>query len=155
MDKIVKAAKPAEIQARQEQIEGAAPKAAPRFIGKGEREKKIPLEFPLEYDDVEYHDLTIRRLQGKDFSRIELLAATFDEQTALMHLMTGAPIAVIKSLDGEDFVNVAEAMDPFVPARWKEMAEAEREKAEQAAAEKAAKAAKELTSETGENTPQS
>lgn len=119
MDTIVKAVKvPPEGKANEG--EGAAVKAAPRFIGDGKSELTYELKHPMEYDGTEYRTVTITRLKGKHFRNVELHSATFGPEAALIHAMTTLPFAVIEELDGEDFVDLVETMDPFIPARFKE-----------------------------------
>lgn len=129
MNQVVKAATPEEIarvEAQNKQAEAAqeSKPAPPRLVGREgkERERVIPLEFPVEYDGKLYEELTVRRINGKDFSAM----SAFDgnkESVLLASLMTSAPVEVIEALDGDDFVELQEAVEAFLPRKLRQMAE--------------------------------
>lgn len=124
MNTVVKAARPEEIakvEAQKQAESEAASKPAPapaRLVerpGK-ERERRLELEYPVEYDGVLYETLTLKRLRGSDFSAMANMKGD-EEEVALAVLMTGAPREVIKALDGDDFVELQEAVQAFLPRK--------------------------------------
>lgn len=130
MNTVVKAARPEEIakvEAQKKAEAEAANKPAPpaaRLIEKPgkERERTIPLEYPVEYDGTVYETLTLTRLRGSDFSALAGMKGD-EEEVALAVLMTGAPREVIKALDGDDFVELQEAVQAFLPRKLRMVAE--------------------------------
>ncbi|THK38644.1 phage tail assembly protein [Ensifer sp. MPMI2T] len=129
MNQVVKAATPEEIarveaQNKQAEAAQASKPAPPRLVGKEgkERERVIPLEFSVEYDGKVYEELTVRRISGKDFSAMSAFDGS-KETTQLAALMTGAPVEVIEALDGDDFVELQEAVQAFLPRKLRQMAE--------------------------------
>lgn len=85
-------------------------------------EKKIPLEFPIEFDGVLYEDVTIHRLHGKDFQELSSGSITGVEMASLM---AKVPIEVAEVMDAEDLYNVVEACKAFFPRQMRELWEAE------------------------------
>lgn len=128
MNTVVKAARPEEIaKVEAQKLAEPASKPAPpaaRLIerpGK-ERERTIELEYPVEYDGTVYETLTLKRLRGSDFSALAGMKGD-EEEVALAVLMTGAPREVIKALDGDDFVELQEAVQAFLPRKLRMVAE--------------------------------
>lgn len=129
MNQVVKAATPEEIarveaQKNQAAAAEASKPAPPRLVEKEgkERERIILLEFSVDYDGNVYDSLTVRRIHGKDFNAM----GSFDpakESTQLAALMTGVPVEVIEALDGDDFVELQEAVQAFLPRKLRQMAE--------------------------------
>lgn len=79
------------------------------------RTKLMLLTWPVQIGDQRIDTLTIRRLTGRDFGRLTRLPEG-DESTALAALMTDQPIDVIAALDADDFANLTEACQDFLPS---------------------------------------
>lgn len=117
MDTVVKAAK---IPAAEED-KGAAPKAAPRFIGDAGKTGSHKLAYPLEWDGNEYHEATLDHLRGKDFGKLRMLTKMgVSEDVALIHLVTKLPVEVVDALHADDYVELMELSKAFIPARFLE-----------------------------------
>ncbi|QPC87148.1 hypothetical protein GA830_10640 [Mesorhizobium sp. NBSH29] len=100
--------------------EGAAQKAAPRFLVPT-TEKTYDLKYPLEWEGVEYRQLAFKRLKGKDFKKFSMLMQMgADEGASLISLVAGIPVEIAQELDGEDFINVLLETRDFMPARFQE-----------------------------------
>jgi hypothetical protein len=82
------------------------------------RTKLVPLAWPIQLGDQRIDTLTVRRLTGRDFSRLTRLPEG-DESAALAALMTDQPIDVISALDADDFANLTEACQDFLPSRMR------------------------------------
>jgi len=124
MNTVVRAARPEEIakveaQKQAESEVASKPTPAPARLverpGK-ERESVLELEYPVDYDGTVYETLTLKRLRGSDFSALANMKGD-EEEVALAVLMTGAPREVIKALDGDDFVELQEAVQAFLPRK--------------------------------------
>lgn len=104
-----------------------AQKPAARLVAREGKvtEKKVPLEFPVEFDGVIYEDAVVRRLRGSDF--MELQGGKSPAEISSM--MTGLPAEVVDALDGEDFFNLFQACKDFFPRKLREQMEAEALKA--------------------------
>ncbi|MBO6755763.1 MAG: phage tail assembly protein [Roseibium sp.] len=115
MTKVVKAASPEQIRAAEEQ----AAKPPPKYVGETKREKAIELAFPIEFDGKVYSELTVRRMTGRDLKSLQQHQNKNEDEaeTFLLSIMTGAPVEVINYLDGDDYLSVMEAAEPFLPRR--------------------------------------
>lgn len=119
-DKIVKAVK---VDANGQPI-ADAPSAAPaieqkhppRFLREA-GSKTIPLQWPLEYDGIEYREITVGRLRGKAFRAMQALQGKHDDDDIVLHCMSGVPIAVIQALDAEDYAEAVAATYAFLPEK--------------------------------------
>lgn len=120
MDQVVKALSASEI----EEIEAKSkpkPKAKKVLPAGFEAEKIVQLLVPIEFDGTVYENVSIRRLKGRDFLRLQKLAG--DEDVGLLAIVTGLPVAVIEELDGDDFAVLSEASQDFLPRRLREEVE--------------------------------
>ena len=117
--KVVKAVKPEEMAGVGQEAEGAAPKASPRFlVAADETPATYDLEFPMEFDEVEYRTVTFRKVKGKDFRKMRLLAAMgVSPDLGLVSIVSGLPVEVLNEMDGGDFMEITERAEAFIPAR--------------------------------------
>lgn len=161
-DQIIKAAK---LDANGKPIaDGAAPAAPASPKGpvrhlRANDTRSVPLQWPLEYDGQEYHELVFRRLTGRDFAKLQKAQQSGEssEDMMMVSVMTGAPIPVLDALDAEDYLEVIKALQDFLPAA---MLAAGRKMAEELAQEASSNASSdsdggESNSGTGPNTPPS
>lgn len=128
-DRVTRAIKPNDAPKTEE---GAA-SAAPRFL---ESQEAIThdLQFPIEWQGIEYRTVEFRRLKGVDFTTFaEMQAKKIPESVGLLSLVTGLPTKVVEFMDGDDFLDLTEKMKDFLPARFQP--------------------AKQRASTTGRNTP--
>ena len=117
MDKVVRAAKLPVTD------EAAAPKAAPRFTKKPAESKSITLEYPIEYDGVEYETVALKSLKGKDFAALTKLGESDNPVSAMIHLMSGIPFEVIEFMDINDLAVLMEEVENFIPRKLVEKAQ--------------------------------
>ncbi|CCF19175.1 conserved protein of unknown function [Pseudorhizobium banfieldiae] len=103
-------------QTQQAEAEASAP-AAPKFASKQERTREVPLEWPLEYDGKTWDKITVRRAVGPDFKAIAQLGGTKDEDVGLARILSDAPEAIIRALDGDDYATLMEAIRDFLPRK--------------------------------------
>lgn len=116
--KVTRAIKPEAAAAIAKIVEGAAPKAAPTFLVSVET-KTYDLKFPLAYDGKEYRNLTLSRLKGRDFENFALLSQMgVPHSVIFMSMITGMPIEVVQELDADDWLELAELIKDFIPARF-------------------------------------
>ena len=74
-----------------------------------------PLEYPMEFDGVEYHSVTIRRVKGKDFEAFHsLLAKGHALNDVMIHIMTEIPLEFAEDLFLDDKMDILEAAKPFM-----------------------------------------
>ncbi len=93
----------------------AQPVATLDFVG--ERERSVPLIWPFVWDGQRVDVITVRRLITTQVANLTAggsLPDIFDAYAA----MTGFPAEVLRGLDGEDGVAVAEAAYDFLPRTW-------------------------------------
>jgi Phage tail assembly chaperone proteins, E, or 41 or 14 len=132
-DRVARAIK---AEPEKQSVNGAA-KAAPRFIEEQASATPFELKYPLEWDGQEYRRVEFRRLKGKDFSRFRTLSAVgVSEDEVTLSLITGLPVEVVQALDADDYLELIEKSQDFIPARFREAA------------------ASGPASETGQNTPE-
>lgn len=124
MDQIVTALTQEQIKAMEAAQQVSAPKQPEvaqvpptGFADASGRTKTVTLEWPLEVDGKTIASVELRRLVGRDFQQLTKLPAGTDENSALLHLMTGLPSEVIGQLDADDFVSLSEAARAFLPRR--------------------------------------
>lgn len=120
---IIKAVTAEEIAAEKRRIENEeveAAKPAPEFIGNKNRSVTILLEYPLAYDGIEYHEVTLSRVRGVDLQRVD---EHEDQTLQLLHLVTGLPHKVIEALDAEDYAEINAVGADFLPRRLLQAAE--------------------------------
>ncbi len=108
-DVVVKAAKSTATGTADKGGAGIAP---PKYLGDRKRTVEVKLDWPLEYDGVEYKKLTISRLRGDQLLN---LGKVGDDEIAIFAIMCGVPRAVIAYLDGADMSKVAEKSADFLP----------------------------------------
>jgi Phage tail assembly chaperone proteins, E, or 41 or 14 len=119
-DRVARAIKP---EPEKQTVNGAA-KAAPRFLDERAEIEPLPLKFPLEWDGQEYRQVELRRLKGKDFSKFRCLVAVgVSEDEATLSLISGLPVEVIQALDADDYLELIEKSQDFIPARFRQAAE--------------------------------
>lgn len=121
MDKVVKATKA-------DSVGESAPEAtvveipAPVFLNEPKPET-FPFTHPLSWNGEEYREARFHPMCGGDFSKLKLMAPVVGEDIAMIHLVTKLPVEVVQALHGDDYVEVAERIGPFLPARLREAAE--------------------------------
>lgn len=92
-----------------------------RIVSSRERERKIPLLDPVEYDGTVYDAVTIRRVTGKEMEDYMDLLATSDG--APLPPMIDCPRAVYDAMDDDDRFAIDQAMRDFMPRRLRATAE--------------------------------
>lgn len=93
--------------------DGAAKKAAPSFTRTDKRSTTVKLAWPLEYDGVQYDEISVKRLTGKDILGVRKSAG--DAETAMFALVCGVPTEVIEALDAEDMIRIVDVAQDFLP----------------------------------------
>jgi hypothetical protein len=123
MDQVTRAATAQEIAAAEaRQVKSADRPAAKQVLPKDfQPEKHLDLAVPVEFDGTLYERVSIRRLKGRDFLKLQQMAG--DEDVALLSIVTALPQEVIAELDADDFVNLSEAAQDFLPRRLREAAD--------------------------------
>lgn len=99
---------------------GAAPKAA-RIVSTKEREKVVPLEYPIEFDGKTWEAVTVRRVTGR---QIEEYMDAIARKERVPPPMIECPLEVYDAMDDDDRLAVDEAVIPFLPRRLRAAAEA-------------------------------
>lgn len=119
-EKVTKALSREEIEAIEARKAVEAAKPVPILIAPegASRTNLVPLAWPVQIGDQRIDALTVRRLTGRDFARLTRLPEG-DESAALVALMTDQPIDVIAALDADDFANLSEICQDFLPARMR------------------------------------
>ena len=118
MDKIRRAVKPHNVCPPE--TPAAVNHSAPQFIGSGPENPvvTIALKYPIAFLGQEHVTVELRRLKGRDFSRMRrLTAAGVSEDEAMLAIISGLPVEVIQELDGGDYLSLLEATKGFIPAR--------------------------------------
>ncbi len=102
----------------------AAP-AAPQFISRSARGKTIDLEWPLEFEGVEYHAIEVRRLT---FGEVEAwqksIANLPDDAPVVIPIYfrpdgVRVPDTVMRALDDDDKARLDKAALDFMPRRFR------------------------------------
>jgi hypothetical protein len=82
-----------------------------------EKSKRVPktlkLNFPVEFDQQTYHELTIQRPKGKHLKKMPADPGIKD-MLALASRCSGIPPMIFDELDGSDVTNVCEAIGDFL-----------------------------------------
>lgn len=105
--------------ATQQEIAAAEARSAPnpaahQVLPDGfEASKTVALTVPVSCEGVTYTEISIRRLKGRDFIRLQQMEG--NEDVSLLAIATGLPAAVIEELDGDDFVQISEMAQDFLP----------------------------------------
>ncbi|GHB34136.1 hypothetical protein GCM10007094_24010 [Pseudovibrio japonicus] len=106
----------AEFEAKKTAKAEEVAKPAPKFVKKTPRTKTIPLEEPLEWDGKVYKEVTFKRMKGKEVSELPV----GESLIVLAAYVTGVPAVVIEDLDQDDFVEVMETLNDFLPRKLRE-----------------------------------
>lgn len=121
MDNVVKAATPEQIQSF-EAKKFAEQHPATQILPAGfPSEKSIVLQVPVSFQGKTYTEINLRRLKGRDFSRLQKLQD--DEDLGLLSIISDAPAEVLNELDADDFVTVSEAARDFLPRALRQAAD--------------------------------
>ena len=72
--------------------------------------KKVPLEYPFEYDGREIDSLTLRRMRAGDALVGEQTKDSAEAGYLLLARLADVDVEVIKNMDLEDFETAQEAM---------------------------------------------
>ncbi|ESW92914.1 hypothetical protein NKL07_21770 [Mesorhizobium sp. C280B] len=91
-----------------------------RVIGAAEREKMVPLEFPVEFEDKTWTEVKIRRVSGKE---VEQYMDALGRGERPIPPMFDFPLEVYEAMDDDDRFAIDEAVIPFLPRRLKAAAE--------------------------------
>lgn len=91
-----------------------------RVIGAAEREKMVPLEFPVEFEDKTWTEVKIRRVSGKE---VEQYMDALGRGERPIPPMFDFPLEVYEAMDDDDRYAIDEAVIPFLPRRLKAAAE--------------------------------
>ena len=63
--------------------------------------------------------LSLTRLKGRDFENFALLSQVgVPHSIIFMSMITGMPIQVVQELDADDWLDLAELIKDFIPARF-------------------------------------
>lgn len=93
---------------------------AARVISTAEREKMVPLEFPVEFEDKTWTEVKIRRVSGKE---VEQYMDALGRGERPIPPMFDFPLEVYEAMDDDDRFAIDEAVIPFLPRRLKAAAE--------------------------------
>lgn len=104
------------------QIEDAvdAPRPAATFVSQVDREKWVPLQYPVTFDGKVWDRIRIRRISAKELR--DYLGAVGDG--FVMPPVIDCPIEVWDGMDADDQTDVDEAAFEFMPKRLRAAAEA-------------------------------
>lgn len=105
-----------------EQAEPVATPAKPSFVGGRPREKRIALDWPVEFAGKTYSAVVLRRLTVAEVSAfIEDLDGSKKQRIAMFFDDDGAPVPpeVMDALDDDDAFAVDEASVAFLPRRFR------------------------------------
>lgn len=92
------------------------PLAVAKIVSPKERERTVPLEYPIEFDGKTYDAIRVRRVTGREVE--EFMRALADDGAA-MPPMVDCPRAVYDAMDDDDRFEVDQAMLDFLPRRLK------------------------------------
>jgi len=124
MDQVTKALSAAElaaIDARKSAAEAPKPTARQLLPEGIEAERRITLAVPIEFGEMVYREVSIRRLKGRDF--LKYMNHLGGQDGNLLCLVTGLPLDVIDEMDIDDIENVMEAAQDFLPRGLREAAD--------------------------------
>ena len=99
--------------------ENKAPAEMPvaRIVSPKEREKLVPLEYPVEYDGVLYEEIRIRRVTAQQVA--DFFAELRKSESFVLPPMIDCPVEVWQALDDDDQMAVDDAAKAFTPRRLK------------------------------------
>ena len=108
-------------QEKTEQPAPEKPAPTPRYVDGKLREKRVELEWPVEYDGKTYDAIVVRRMTGQQVADfLDQLAQVKDPDKARMHFPMlyddegcDVPHAVIEFLDDDDAETVAKVTQDF------------------------------------------
>lgn len=86
-----------------------------RIVSPKEREKMVPLEYPVEFDGVLYEQVKVRRASGKEVQAYMDRMRNGDANA--VPPMVDCPQEVWDAMDDDDQVTVDQAARPFWPRR--------------------------------------
>ena len=89
--------------------------AAARIVSPREREKMVPLEWPVEYDGKIWTEIRVRRVTGGEVAAYMEKMRNGDANAVAP--MVDCPQEVWDAMDDDDQVAVDEAARPFWPRR--------------------------------------
>lgn len=121
MDQVVRAATAEQIaaaEARQTTATAPARQIAPTGF---EHSKRVALEVPVEFAGRVYESISLRKLKGRDFLKLQQLGD--NEDLGLLTLISDAPAEVLVELDADDFMNLSEEAKGFLPRKLQEAVE--------------------------------
>lgn len=103
------------------------PPAVPvaRIVSPKEREKMVPLEYPVEFDGRLYEEIRVRRVTGVEiaaFSEALRVASASGGEMPIPPVID-CPLQVWGALDADDLAAVEDASQDFFPRRLKAVAE--------------------------------
>ena len=79
----------------------------------------VTLKYPVTHNGKEVSELSFRRARIKDIEAIERAVEGGGEITASItsiSCLSGLPEDVVREIDGEDFVQIADVMSDFLPS---------------------------------------
>jgi hypothetical protein len=88
-----------------------------KVIYSGEHEKRVPLEWPIDFDGKVYDDIRVHRVSGKEVR--DYLEALRTSEADILPPMIDCPIEVWNALDADDQQAVDVAATEFTPKRLK------------------------------------
>lgn len=91
-----------------------------RLVPNPDREKMVPLVYPVEYDGKTITEIRVCRITGKQVQTYMQSMGTSDQ--FVIPPMIDCPFEVWEALDADDQTAVEEAAMPFFPRRLKEAA---------------------------------
>jgi hypothetical protein len=104
-------------EAKESNAEQPAEIPTARIVSPKEREKMVPLEYPVEFDGKIWTEIKVRRVSAQEVADyLELLKS---DQAFDIPPMVECPLAVWNALDDDDQLAVDEAARPFTPRRLK------------------------------------
>jgi hypothetical protein len=88
-----------------------------------EANRQFLLAFPVEVEGTRYETVTLHRARARDLRDIDVLRRSlgereqdfFDLTIQTLAVLSHLPVAVIEELDGQDFNDLAEAVEDFLP----------------------------------------
>lgn len=99
----------------------ASPQEAVEFLGSKPRFETLTLMWPVKYQGVEYHEVTVRRLTTEEVSRYvaQIQAAkTPEEKSTIRPPMFNVPVPVLDGLDDDDTFELDKMVRRFLPRRF-------------------------------------
>jgi hypothetical protein len=104
-------------ETEENKVEQPAEMPSARIVSPKEREKMVPLEYPVEFDGKLWTEIKVRRVSAQEVADyLELLKS---DQAFDIPPMVECPIEVWNALDDDDQLAVDEAARPFTPRRLK------------------------------------